>query len=403
MHTIYRNVSKKCYTQCRLSCSTHVELIKGGMIVYFSIEPKKSREDLYDRERELRKLHEAVENGRMVLLCGLRRIGKTSLLQVFLNETSNKIFHAFIDCRRLVRNNKIARDTFNATFLKSVRSAFKKGKLKDVLRSISKVKFGEFELDLSRENSDVDLFSYLDSVNEILTKHGKKMIIALDEAQNLRFYGRGGKDILNLFAYIYDHLNSIVVILTGSEIGLLHDFLKSNDPDTPLFGRYVNEISLGRFSKEKSMSFLSKGFQQIEIEIGKAEIEKAVATLDGIVGYLTMYGFTVYTRKEISTALGETEKMAQKLVKKEIEELRDRSENYLYILKAVAFGLDRFSKIKEYISLHHEKITDQTLSHNLSSLVKQSFLEQEYKRSSKIYVIPDPMVKATVLNMRKGS
>ncbi len=367
--------------------------------MYFSIEPKKTRENLYDREEELKKLQNAVRDGRMILLYGLRRIGKTSLLRVFLEENADEFLHVFMDCRSFVRNDRITRSTFDGSFLENVKTALKREKLKDLLGTLSKISVAGVEFNLSNKKGNVDLFSYLDRINEGLQKAGRKMIIALDEAQNLRFYGRGGKDILNLLAHIYDHLDSVIVILTGSEVGLLHDFLKSDDPDAPLFGRYISEISLGRFQREKSVDFLSEGFRQVGVAIAKAEIEKAVSVLDGIVGYLAMYGFVVYSKKDVSTALGETKEMAQKLVKKEIDELQKRTENYLYILKAVAFGIDRFSTIKEYVSIHHDGITDQTLSNNLSTLVKQGFLEEEYKKLSKNYEIPDPMIKISVLEM----
>ncbi len=367
--------------------------------MYFSIEPKRSRENLYDREEELQKLRDSVKNGRIISLYGLRRIGKTSLLQVFLEEVSDQFLNVFIDCRRFVRGDRISKDDFDRSFVNGIRESIKKEKIKSLLEMISKITISGVEIDLNKREK-MDLFTFLDGINTGLEKSGKRFIIALDEVQNLRFYGKGGKDILNLLAYIYDHLTNITVILTGSEIGLLHDFLNSEDPQAPLFGRYIDEISLERFSREKSIDFLSKGFAQINFEISKAEIEKAVNLLDGIVGYLAMYGFIVYSKRDISTALEETKIMGQALVKKEIEELKQRSENYIYILKAISLGFDHFSKIKAYISSNYVKITDQTLSNGLSSLVKQGFLEQEYKES-KIYTIPDPLIKAVIIDMPK--
>ncbi len=366
--------------------------------MYFSIEPKRSRDNLYDREEELEKLKRSVKSGRMISLYGLRRIGKTSLLQVFLKEVSDQFLSIFIDCRRFVHDGRVSKDDFDLSFVNAIKKTIKKEKVKNLFEMISKITVNGVEIDLSKK-SGMDLFTFLDKINAGLEKSGKKFIIALDEVQNLRFYGKGGKDILNLLAYIYDHLTNIVVILTGSEIGLLHDFLNSDDPQAPLFGRYIDEISLERFSKEKSVDFLSKGFDQIGFKIKAEEIEKAVALLDGIVGYLAMYGFIVYSKKDVSTALEETKIMAQKLVRKEIEELKQRSQNYIHILKAISLGFDHFSKIKTYISSHNVRITDQTLSNGLSSLVKQGFLEQEYKEMSKIYTIPDPMIKAVIIDM----
>jgi len=54
--------------------------------MYFSLKPKSRMKDLYDRKKELRNLENAIESGKIVLLTGIRRIGKTSLLNVFLNE-----------------------------------------------------------------------------------------------------------------------------------------------------------------------------------------------------------------------------------------------------------------------------------------------------------------------------
>nr|WP_252973199.1 hypothetical protein [Saccharolobus solfataricus] len=55
------------------------------LVIYFDEKPKESREDLYDREKELSELHSSLSHT-IVLLTGIRRIGKTSVLKVFLNE-----------------------------------------------------------------------------------------------------------------------------------------------------------------------------------------------------------------------------------------------------------------------------------------------------------------------------
>ena len=47
----------------------------------FSPEPKTRREDLYDFNRELSALVTALRAERLTLVTGLRRTGKTSLLQ----------------------------------------------------------------------------------------------------------------------------------------------------------------------------------------------------------------------------------------------------------------------------------------------------------------------------------
>jgi hypothetical protein len=66
----------------------------------FDPRPKESRSELFDREEELRALESYVRSGSPLILCiGVRRIGKTSLLKVFLNESGYP--HVYVNARRL--------------------------------------------------------------------------------------------------------------------------------------------------------------------------------------------------------------------------------------------------------------------------------------------------------------
>ena len=66
----------------------------------FDPRPKERREDLYGRERELQELLEALRGEcPLILLLGVRRIGKTSLLKVALRESSQP--YIYLDLRVL--------------------------------------------------------------------------------------------------------------------------------------------------------------------------------------------------------------------------------------------------------------------------------------------------------------
>lgn len=365
--------------------------------MYFSLMPKKKRENLYNREREFEELEKSFESGRQILLTGIRRIGKTSLLQAFLNELSErKIPNIFIDCRSFEKAGSFDKNGFNSRFKALLDKILSKNL--QILKKISKISLYGIEFKLNSDVNRFDLFAYLDMVNELMDRKGTKLVIALDEAQFLRFYGRGGKEILNLLAHVYDHLENMIFILTGSEIGVLYDFIGSENPESPLYGRYINQITLERFPKEKSIDFLVKGFEQVGIKPKSEYIEKAVESLDGIVGYLSMYGYIVQTTNEWQKSLEEAEKMAFKIVKKELNSLKNRSENYMHVLKAIAFGAETFSQIKKYIEIHYGNISDQTLSNNLNALVNSSFLEVEYVQAKKLYRIPDPVIKKVLIS-----
>jgi len=86
-------------------------------------------------------------------------------------------------------------------------------------------------------------------------------------------------------------------------------------------------------------------------------------------------------------------------VNQELEELFLKSENYRLVLLAVAHKMATFSKIKEYISLYSGKISNQTLSNILKSLVKYSFLDVQFEDGTKKYVIPDPIIEKIILKL----
>ena len=68
---------------------------------YFNPEPKKRREDFFDMEREWNSLDRALSKGKLAIVTGLRRYGKTSLILTYINESGKR--YVYLDCRLLPR------------------------------------------------------------------------------------------------------------------------------------------------------------------------------------------------------------------------------------------------------------------------------------------------------------
>ncbi|WP_448521501.1 AAA family ATPase [Pseudothermotoga sp.] len=367
--------------------------------MFFSLEPKADRKNLYDREKELEQLEKFLDHGRIAVVTGVRRIGKTSIVRTFLNDKEkDEVFHILIDCRTfVVSSTAFDKDGFYRALISSVEDLFE-NKFSKILKSISKVKTPLIEVDIESEpDRRRSVTTILSNVNKMLEKSNRKLIIALDEAQVLRLDGTGGISFLNFLAHIYDFLTNVKVILTGSEVGVLHDLLRLSDVKAPLFGRHVDEVAVQRFSAEDSLNFLVLGSKQAALNPDVEKFRKVVDVLDGLVGYLTLYGFTLLQTGDYDRAFAETLEIAEKMVESELNELFRKSPNYRIVLEAVAHRMDTYSKIKKYFLMNSISINDTTLPKLIKSLVKYSYLEERIENGSKRYVIPDPIVERVML------
>ncbi|MGC9153929.1 MAG: AAA family ATPase [Vulcanisaeta sp.] len=135
------------------------------------------------------------------------------------------------------------------------------------------------------------------SITDLLTRLndvGEPVVIAVDEAQELRKVNWLRFD--RLFAYVFDNLTNIRLVLSGSQVGLLYSFLGLHDPKAPLFGRAYMEVKMRKLSLDEPMGFLERGFNQLGINCPKDALERAVETFDGIIGWLTYFGYTYAMR-----------------------------------------------------------------------------------------------------------
>ena len=72
--------------------------------MYFSLEVKSRREDFYDMESELERLKKELKDPltRMIVIKGIRRVGKSSLLRVVFSDVG--LPYILVDLRLGVRS-----------------------------------------------------------------------------------------------------------------------------------------------------------------------------------------------------------------------------------------------------------------------------------------------------------
>ncbi|WP_297506313.1 ATP-binding protein [Thermococcus sp.] len=357
--------------------------------MYFDERPKSRREDLYDREKELKEMLTSIEHQKpLVVLKGIRRLGKTSLLRVALNEAN--VPHVIVDLRGVNPNSR--RDLY-LRFQSALNEYLSKNaplfaRLKDKLKLIDGVSLSGIGVSLSWKNPET-LYSLISALE------GEGFVIAFDEVQEAR--GPAGKELASLIAHFYDY-GETTFILTGSEIGLLYDFLGVENPEAPLYGRVFHEIGLSRFSREQSLDFLRKGFEQAGVDAPEEILEKAVDRLDGIVGWLVEFGVVSLREGLREEVIGKVLEEASKLALAELERFLEKRplarRRYLTILRAIALGKNTWSELKrELEGKEKREIEDATVARLLNALLKASFIEKRAEGRNVSYRIADPVLE----------
>ena len=335
----------------------------------FSPEPKTRRQDYFDYEEELARFTGWLKDDltKLVIIRGLRRTGKTSFVNVGLADSGQKYIR--LDARSLTGLSRVE-------FEKRLLEAFKEVAWlpEKILKRLSSI---EYAAKFSFRSAD-SLWAYLTS---------QRAIIFIDEAQALK--GSGSDALL---ASIYDS-TKCKLVLSGSEIGMLNDFIGTENPAAPLFGRAAQTIDMHPLAREKSLEFLSKGFAQAKKNIKKEELEYAVDRLDGVIGWLTYFGFTAL-QEQPQAALEKTLAAGTAMMKKEfaafVATRPGARKRYEFAMEAVCSGNRTWTTVKTYLSAQQGyAISDHQLANFLSTLVAYSFLT----KANEEYFPADPIIQ----------
>jgi uncharacterized protein len=363
----------------------------------FDSRPKESKKDLYDAENELKILLTEIKRGTpLITIVGLRRTGKTSLLLVAFSQL--KLPHVILDLRVLANKQYATKkDLIQET--ERALNIFYRGhlgvgkRLLKWLKRIQGVGVSQSGISISWGGKEpAELAALFDELDSWAKQEKTRIVVAFDEAQELKKIA--GIDMAKLLAHVYDYCRNIVIILTGSAVGLLDDFLSSNDPGAPLYGRDVTEIRLHRLTDEMARDFLLRGFKQARVKVDRTMIDLAIQRLDGIIGWLTLFGNTcLKSGKASERAVEHTAEVGKGLAKQEFENfLKGRevaSARYRIIVRALSESPSSWAGLKRAVETEEGRtVNDRNLTELISNLVKGGFVEKK----DDSYLISDPML-----------
>lgn len=330
----------------------------------FDPSPKNSAKDLFSRSKELSDLVRYLDEKKWTILLGPRRIGKTSIAMCALSKTRVKK-RIIIDARE------------ESDFARALTVSLSSQPRVSHVKVSGGIGPASASLDITRESGNAT------SIGKLIDSAGR-MLILMDEAQWLR----NPRKVSSLLAHIYDyHYDNCTIVITGSEVGVMKSIIEPTSK-SPLYGRAMMTMEIERWRQSESIGFLKAGCDQSRIKYRDEELSSVVDRLDGIPGWLTLFGYNYSgLPRSAEASLNKTLREASRIVKSELENVSRFSVGWtrqLSILKEIAKGTKSFTEIGRNL-----RINNTALSHNLDMLSRLGYIS---KQPNGEYTIIDPMI-----------
>ena len=254
----------------------------------FILEPYKSKDLFCDRQVETKQIMDYLNNGRNITLISPRRLGKTGLIYRVFEEIKGQskdveTFYMDISSSQGV-------DDFIKLLSESVASALKKNRISTFFEALGGIRplvsydavSGTPQISLTYRN-DRDKELTLKSIFLFLENYDKKVVLAIDEFQQIREYEGVNMEAL-LRTYIQP-LHNVRFIFCGSKKHTMTDiFSNAKKP----FYESTTPVPLGKLDADVYGEFITRLFTE-----GGKTIEKE--TVDQIIGWTRDYTFYTQT------------------------------------------------------------------------------------------------------------
>ncbi len=340
----------------------------------FDLHPKEDRKELFGRDKEIDYAISQLLSKNWLTIGGQREIGKTSLMKVVMNEMKkNYGFKGIYVNLRGVRNL--------SSLLKVILSEINNSK--PSFKVTVKLNFivGSAGIELKRGakvvNSLIELFNSIE----------EDAVIGLDEVQEV---SQASRQFLEVLGNVFASNPKVRFVFSGSYIGVIRA-LSNPSSSSPLHGRPPVLLNLRPFDEGTSRDFLRRGMEELNISFDKED--EVVKRLDGVVGWLTLFGnFYAVRKMSFETSMSSTIEEGKKIMIDEFKHfLEGKSNKRLYTtIMSVLKVVNAWKDVKRGVEIKLGNVDDKELSLALESLLNNNFIE---KRKEGVYEIVDPILR----------
>jgi AAA+ ATPase superfamily predicted ATPase len=261
-----------------------------------------------DRKDEMGRLLKLVEGVQQrsssnTVLIGLRRTGKTSILQnlVSILEPNKKIIPVVVNCYGMGSKSRLAKILVDNAIENYVSKTGDKAYLKRLTKiineavelttgMISEIRLADFSIKLRDKKIEEDylLEAALQYIEVLAEDKDVYFVVMMDEFQDIIGWGQ---DTLKRIRTVVQSQNRVCYIFTGSATTIMHDLVYNNRSP---FYRQLVEIPVKKIDKKIVGGYLKDRFSLVNIRISDQVVEKIVVLSDGFPDYVQRIGLELY-------------------------------------------------------------------------------------------------------------
>ncbi|MDR1974148.1 MAG: ATP-binding protein [Bacteroidales bacterium] len=345
----------------------------------FFLTGYKNPEYFCDREKETKKMVEALVNGRNLTLISPRRMGKTGLIHHVFHLLKEKqdafciyfdIYHTqtLHDFVQIFAGTVIGSlDTKSQKLMTKIFSLFKSLRL--VLTTDNLSGTPELTFDISPEKTE----SSLEEIFDYLANTGKTCYIAIDEFQQITNYPEKGVEAL-LRSYI-QRMTNVHFIFSGSQKHIMENlFVSASRP----FYQSTQLLQLKEIDENEYVSFAQRLFKKGNKTLTSEACERAYQVVGGHTWYVQMLFNRLYSSSNQLVTIADMEKVLDDILEENeatfstyCKLITDKQKN---LLKAIAIdGTVSEPTASDFIGRHNLGASS-TVSVSLKNLLNKELL-----------------------------
>ncbi len=340
-----------------------------------------------DRETETKSLLQNMTNGLSTTLIAIRRIGKTGLIRHVLAKLPAGYTSIYVDILPTENMNEFLNFLASAV-INSIPQKTGPGKIiMDFIKSLRPVITYDPLTGIPQVTIDVrkgEAPKHIDSIFKHLEKYPKRIVIAIDEFQQILEYPEKNTDAW--LRSSIQNLKNVTFIFSGSRQHLMDDLF--SDPSRPFY-RSTSLLNIGKIKSEIYASFIIRHFKNNDKKISREIVEEMLEWTDIHTYYVQLLCNKVFAVSGNHITSETWKEEAHKLLEEQellFLKYRDLLTTHQWqLLKAIARGGQVYSPSSKDFVTENALGSPSTVLRSLDALLKKQMIYSDYDSDKKLF------------------